>query len=514
LVPARVVRGRKGQDARLVLKKSSAPRLDEVLASQELAARDCLQILYDVACAVEALNHHGLVASDLAPSRILVDRRRGGLLADRGIPAELSRRPPPEDDPEAVYRSPEERAGRPIDVRSNVYSLGVILSTALTGGPPTELHDAPTAMDAVIAWATDVDPARRYPSPQELMFAAADALTSPEAPPRKHPGRGRPRPPSVPATATEKRVESAEPPPVADKEKPRRRVLTAPRVIVAGAVLVSALAGMLLAHSSSDEPQPSRIASSAVTLRLAPGWVETRAGGDADLLSDPIAAAPEGEAGVGIVAGRVENPVAAARLLGSEGGAPSAGARLGGLEAWRYTGLRPAPNVVATGYLAPTTGDPLVVICRAQVRDAVARLPECERIASTITLRGESGVALSDIEAREKRFQRVMTTLGRDRVAARRQLARERLASQQADAARRLEDIYRRAAADLADMPSGAGRPAHDALARSLGATADAYGRLARAAAAVDRSRYRAATEVVRESEAAVLRKAAEPRPV
>jgi hypothetical protein len=529
LVPARIVRGRKGQDARLVLKKRSAPRLDEVLASRRLTGRECVRILYGVACAVDALTRHGLVASDLAPSRILVDDKRGGILADPGIPAELRRRPPRDDDPEAVYRSPEERAGRPIDVRSNVYSLGVILSTRLTGGPPMELRDAPTALDAVIAWATDVDPARRYPSPQEFVFAAADALASPEAPRRKASRRAQAasstrraesakrRPSPFTATAPEKRAEPAEPGPVADsdKDKSRRRLLTAPRVVLAGAVLVSAVAGMLLARSGGDEPQQSRLASSALTLRLAPGWAETRPGGEtASLLSDAVAAAPADEHGVGIVGGRVENPVAAARHLGIEGGAPPAGARLGGLETWRYARLRPRPNLVATGYLAPTTGDPLVVICSAQVRDAAAHLAECERIASTITLRGESGVPLSAIEAREKRFQRAMTSLVRYRVAARRRLARERLAAGQADAARGLERIYRRAATDLAGMTSGAGRAAHAALARALGATADAYGRLARAAAAVDRSRYRAATEVVRESEAAVMRKAAEPRQV
>jgi hypothetical protein len=533
LLPARLVRGRKGQDARLVLKKSSAPRLDEVLASRQLGPRDCLQILYDVACAVDALTQHGLVASELVPSRILVDAKRGGILADPGIPAELSRRPPREDDQEAVYRSPEERAGRPIDVRSNIYSLGVILSTALTGGPPTELRDAPTAMDAVIAWATDVNPAHRYSSPEELMFAAADALAAPEAPRRKDSRRARPasltrrtdsakpRSSSATASAPPKRAEPAEAGPVGDKDKerdkdkPRRRLLTVPRVLLAGAVLASALTGILLGRSGTEEPQQSRIASSALTLRLAPGWVETGVGGDAgSLLSDAVAAAPADEDGVRIVAGRVENPVAAARLLGAEGGAPPAGARLGRLETWRYTQLRLGPKLVATGYLAPTTGDPLLVICRAQAPKAGALLPACERIASTITLRGESGVPLSAIEAREKRFQRVMTSLVRDRVAARRRLARERLASQQADAARRLERIYRRAAAGVAEMPSGPGRPAHEGLARSLGATADAYGRLARAAEAVDRSRYRVAIGVVRESEAAVLREAAEPRPV
>lgn len=547
LLPARLVRDREQRRFRLVLKKSSAPRLDEVLASQRPSPRDCLQILYDVACAVEALNRHGLVASNLAPSRILVDPKRGGILADPGMPAELSGRPPNGDDPEAVYRSPEEQAGRPVDLRSNVYTLGVLLSTALSGGPPTRLPDAPTAMDAVIAWATDVEPARRYSGPEELMFAAADALASDEAARssteaatarakrRQRTARTRPAPPrpraesararassaSTAPAGTNVRVASDKAPPAPDThhrtgaERRPPRVLTRARAVLGAAVLVSAFVGVLLARSGSDEPQPSRLASSALAIRLAPGWVETEVtGASASLLSDAVAAAPADQDGVGIVAGRVRNPVAAARLLDNSGSAPAAGARLGHLETWRYTGLRLKPKLVATGYLAPTTGDPLLVICHAPLRAAGARLPECERMASTILLAEERGVPLSAIEAREEQFQRLMTRLARDRRAARRRLARARLAARQADAARRLESIYRRAAADMADMPSGAGHPSHQELAGSLRATANAYDRLARAAAAVDRSRYRRAIEVVREREATVIREAAEPRPV
>jgi hypothetical protein len=561
LLPARLVRDRGRQDVRLVLKKSSAPRLDEVMASQRPSPRDCLQILYDAACGVEALNRHGLVASNLVPRRILVDPKRGGILADPGMPAELSGRMQTEPDPEAVYRSPEERAGRPVDRRSNVYSLGVILSTALNGGPPTGLPDTPTAMDAVIAWATDVNPARRYSGPEELMFAAADALAadeagrlSTEAAParakrRQRTGRARPAPPWPRAESAGPRASSAAtvpaktnghgPPDLVrpapnmarpagakrDSGGPRHRLawarrslrtLAGPAAVLAGAVLVSAFAGVLLGRSGGDETQEARIASSAVALRLASGWVEeAKAVGDtASLLTDAVAASPADEDDVAIVAGRVRNLVAAGRLLGTQEGAPPAGTRLGRLEAWRYTGLRPKPNIAATGYLAPTTGDPLLVICRAPLRDAVARLPECERMASTITLREGSGVPLFAIEAREKRVQRVLASLVRDRLPARRRLGRARLAAQQADAARRLENIYRRAAAELAAMPSGPGRPAHQELGRSLRATADAYRKLARAAAAVDRSRYRRAAEVVRESEAAVLREAAEARPV
>ena len=71
--------------------------------------------------------------------------------------------------------------------------------------------------------------------------------------------------------------------------------------------------------------------------------------------------------------------------------------RLGRLEAWRYAGLRAKRGLVATAYLAPTTGDPLLFICHAPRSDARARLAECEDIASTVALRGDRPASLAAV---------------------------------------------------------------------------------------------------------------------
>jgi hypothetical protein len=293
--------------------------------------------------------------------------------------------------------------------------------------------------------------------------------------------------------------------------KLRGTAITGTHCLMAGAVLACALAGLLLGRTGGEAAQPARLASSALSLRLAPGWEQSKVADRWAIdLSNPVAAAPGEADGSGIVVGRVRDTVAAERLLAAQGTRRTGGARVGHLEAWRYTGLRPNPNTVATGYWAPTTGGPLVVICYLMQPHARLRLPECERMASTSVLRGASGIPLSTVERRQEQFSQVMSRLRRDRIGARRRLARARLARRQAGVARQLERSYRRAAGRLAQVrPSDGTSADHLELVRSLRATADAYAHLARAAAKVDRSRYRRATRAVRQHEAAVLRRAA-----
>jgi serine/threonine protein kinase len=83
LVPARLVRDNSERRVRLVLLECSAPRLDEVLSSGPLSGKECLKVVYGAASAADALARHGLVAIDLRPSRVLVDPKRGGILADQ-----------------------------------------------------------------------------------------------------------------------------------------------------------------------------------------------------------------------------------------------------------------------------------------------------------------------------------------------------------------------------------------------------------------------------------------------
>jgi hypothetical protein len=278
-----------------------------------------------------------------------------------------------------------------------------------------------------------------------------------------------------------------------------------PRLVMVCAWAICALAGVAIAQASGGESDAPRLSEAALSLRLAPGWVGTSPAGDtARVLSDPLAAAPTGASGTGMVAGRVRDADAVERFLGLEGGSRLIAARLGPIEAWRYARLRPGRNLVAKAYLAPTTGSPVLVLCYARKQDAAARISECERMASTLDLTGARWAGLSTIERRRETIERAMAPLRRGRLAARERLAKTELAPAQAKAARELERIYEHAADDLAR-----GTSAPEALVRSLRATAGAYGDLAQAAAHRNREAYRVAGRAVLEDEAAVRRVAA-----
>ena len=174
IVPARLVRGDGGR-LRIQLQRYSAPTLKDVLSEQELSRRDAIQLVHGTAAAVDALRRSGLVARDLRPSRILVSPTKEVVLADTGIPLELMPRTAPLDSLDSAFCSPEELAGRPIDARSNVFSLGVLLRTTLRASANGS-GDVPEAAERVIERATAARPEKRYPSPKDFMIAAAAAL--------------------------------------------------------------------------------------------------------------------------------------------------------------------------------------------------------------------------------------------------------------------------------------------------------------------------------------------------
>ena len=180
---------RDGGGAQLKMEVIEAPRLADILARGPVPARTAVVLVAGTARAVDALERNGLVARDLAPENILVDRRRGAVLADHGIPPDLVPMDGTNQDPSDVYRAPEERAGRRRTPRGSVYSLGAILLAGLTGeAPPGQLsaelrrsaRDMSPTLESVIARAMAVEPKRRYATATEMGRAAVKALKASE----------------------------------------------------------------------------------------------------------------------------------------------------------------------------------------------------------------------------------------------------------------------------------------------------------------------------------------------
>ncbi|HHO52586.1 MAG TPA: hypothetical protein ENK18_17380 [Deltaproteobacteria bacterium] len=154
------------------------------------------QILIDLCRALSAIHRRGLVHRDLKPSNVLITREGECKLTDFGIVKDLD----PSHDPHLsttlvgtwAYASPEQITGSPLDHRSDLYSLGVILFAMLTGKRPfvandmagyLTLHrdrpapaprdvnrDIPDHLDEICRRLLQKAPRDRYQSAQEILY--------------------------------------------------------------------------------------------------------------------------------------------------------------------------------------------------------------------------------------------------------------------------------------------------------------------------------------------------------
>jgi len=124
--------------------------IDEFVHGGSLPRRETLELFARVCDAVHAAHQRGVIHRDLKPANILVDEAGGPHVLDFGL-AKLTPESAGDTGATAVtddgrvlgtmaWASPEQVAGRTddIDVRTDVYSLGVILYELLTGKLPYE----------------------------------------------------------------------------------------------------------------------------------------------------------------------------------------------------------------------------------------------------------------------------------------------------------------------------------------------------------------------------------------
>ena len=177
-----------------------------------LEPKRALDLLSQVAEALDAAHEKGLVHRDVKPSNVLIAEAAGRehcYLGDFGLTKRTGSLSGVSVAGEIVgtleYVAPEQITGDSLDERSDVYSLGCVLYECLTGQAPfpratdvallwAHVHEEPTPpsqarpelpreLDTVLARALAKEPGRRYRSAGELVAATRSALKLVEAPP-------------------------------------------------------------------------------------------------------------------------------------------------------------------------------------------------------------------------------------------------------------------------------------------------------------------------------------------
>ncbi|HUA08097.1 MAG TPA: protein kinase [Candidatus Acidoferrales bacterium] len=179
------------------------------LEGGELGYKQALGYIYEVLEALEYANSQGIIHRDIKPSNIMiVEDGKHTKLTDFGLARRASEVTQTTRTGQIVgtisYLAPERFLSKPADVRSDLYSVGIVMYEIFTGTLPfrndrddivatmySHVHDLPTppreinrnipeALEVVIMRAIEKDPGRRYQNASEFM-ADIQGLLGPAA---------------------------------------------------------------------------------------------------------------------------------------------------------------------------------------------------------------------------------------------------------------------------------------------------------------------------------------------
>ncbi len=190
----------------LVMERMQGRTLKHTIEGQPLSIGQVVSLGEQIADALDAAHHAGIVHRDLKPANLFVTERGEAKVLDFGLAKMAS--PEHGGAPDAVtvameyvtsagttlgtvaYMSPEQARGEPVDARSDLFSLGIVLYEMATGRlpfqggsaaeffaailkadpmPPSQLNLAiPSPLEQVMLKLLEKDPALRYQSAADV----------------------------------------------------------------------------------------------------------------------------------------------------------------------------------------------------------------------------------------------------------------------------------------------------------------------------------------------------------
>ncbi|MBM7805324.1 hypothetical protein JOD57_001161 [Geodermatophilus bullaregiensis] len=287
--------------------------LSAVLAAEgPLPADRAVDVVGQVAAALDAAHARGLVHGDVRPSHVLLSGHSShpqchltgfGTGGAVGGPR---------------YAAPERLTGRPVDHRTDVHALACLLHEALTGAPPSRAAgtaeagagrvpprpsaaapSVPRELDDVVARGTAEDPDDRHPSAGALALAARAAL-HPAAPARPATGGARDTVPvaAVPAVsrAGTAAVTRGTPPGTAGTAGRRRHAPPPPWFVRRRGLAAALLAGVLVLAGAGGVVATQLASDASEATPPTPVVVEPADDPAEDPFVPPSAQAPPGTA--------------------------------------------------------------------------------------------------------------------------------------------------------------------------------------------------------------------------
>jgi serine/threonine-protein kinase len=188
-----------------------------------------------IAQALDYAHQKGIIHRDLKPGNVMLDENGNAYLTDFGIARVLGS----ELTGSAIigtpaYMSPEQANGLPIDARSDIYALGVVLFELITGREPYQAETpmalllkhinepmplarnfregVPPGVDDVIGKATAKNPDDRFSSAGDMARAFSAALRGGEIPATRTPQATRPAAAPEPAPMAAPQMQYTPPP--------------------------------------------------------------------------------------------------------------------------------------------------------------------------------------------------------------------------------------------------------------------------------------------------------------